>query len=320
MSVTTPTLEELKELFSIDDAYRLLGLEGESKKSRRCPNHDDRNPSFSIFDHGKRFKCFGCGIQGDGVDLVAVMKGISVAEARQEVLRWLGHREPVRQEQPHQTLRPAKIEFPPADKWDREIAQRVADSRGLRITSVEFAALWLGTLTFGQVCDYPSWILSDATHKCAEARRIDGNPFPAIGTLAERKAHTLAGSRKNWPLGLLPPAFEEPWLKEHVHRILLMEGGPDYLAACQIIAAQDVNILPVAMLGASQRIAFGALPYFAERETVIVAHPDEAGREAGIRWAQQIKGAGGQVEVVQGDNDLNDAVSAGGITNALELF
>ena len=85
----------------------------------------------------------------------------------------------------------------------------------------------------------------------AEARRIDRKPYPAIGSLGERKSHTLPGSSKSWPVGILPTGFEEPWLKEHCHKILLVEGGPDYLAACQLIAAEVCNILPVAMLGSS---------------------------------------------------------------------
>ena len=322
MSVTSlMTLDEAKERIRVHDLWREFGYDGEPKKQCRCPFHEDRSPSFSVFDDGRAWKCFtGCG-EGDAIDFLAKAKGISNEDACREFLKLAGgYREPIRHERPKQTLRQARIELPTGAPWDREIAQRVADSRALRITSVEFPALWLGTLTFGQVCDHDCWILSDATRKCAEARRIDGKPFPAIGALSERKAHTLAGSSKSWPVGLLPPAFEEPWLKQHVHKIILVEGGPDYLAACQIIAAQDINILPVAMLGAKLSIAFGAMPYFAERQTVIVAHPDESGREAGIRWAQQIKGAGGQVELVQGDNDLNDAVSAGDITNAIELF
>src|SRR5262245_39177077 len=95
------TLEELKERFSVQDAWHLLGLEGKPRKQCRCPHHHDRTPSFSVYDNGKRFHCFGCGIRGDGVDLVATMKGITVAEARQLALKYRGdYREPIRREQP----------------------------------------------------------------------------------------------------------------------------------------------------------------------------------------------------------------------------
>jgi hypothetical protein len=208
------------------------------------------------------------------------------------------------------------LELPPPVPYAKQIAERVADSRRLSIVAVEFSALWLKTATFAWICNEKCWILTDASRKCAEARRIDAKPFPAIGDLAERKSHSLRGSSKSWPVGLLPAGFEESWLKENVHKILLVEGGPDYLAACQIIAAQDINVLPVAMLGASQSISNDALPYFKNRRVTIVGHSDKAGREAGLRWAKQIQGAGGLVKLKNlTSGDLCDAVAAGA-TNA----
>ena len=46
-------LEVAKERIRIPDLWRELGLEGEPKKTCRCPFHEDRSPSFSIFDDGK---------------------------------------------------------------------------------------------------------------------------------------------------------------------------------------------------------------------------------------------------------------------------
>ena len=46
------------------------------------------------------------------------------------------------------------------------------------------------------------------------------------------------------------------------------------------------------MLGASVDICSAALPHFADRRVTMVAHADEAGRKAGLRWAKQIQGAG----------------------------
>jgi CHC2 zinc finger len=314
------TLEEIKERFLIDDAYALHGLEHEHRKLRRCPLHDDRNPSFSIFDHGRQFHCFGCGAKGDGVDLVAALKGITLAEARQLALKYLGaHREPIRREQPkREHPKPvAKLEIStslPDNYW--ELFQRVAASRGLSINAIAVPAAWLETVTFGTVCEQECWIISDDKRKCAEARRIDRKPFPAIGTLSERKAHTLGGSIKSWPVGLFPPGYEESWLRERVFRILLVEGGPDYLAACQLIApmvmANNLTVLPVAMLGASQEIASDALKLFTGRRVTILGHPDESGRAAAMQWGTQIQGAGGLVQPIQlKERDLCEMVAAG---------
>jgi hypothetical protein len=131
----------------------------------------------------------------------------------------------------------------------------------------------------------------------------------------------LSGSIKSWPVGILPPGFEEDWLRQHCHKILLVEGGPDYLAACQLIAAQDENVLPVTMLGASVSICMDALPHFANRRTTIVAHGDEAGRGAGLCWAKQIEVAGGLVRLVNmKQGDLCDAVSNGSINKLEEIL
>ena len=46
-----------------------------------CPFHQDRSPSFTIFDGGQRFQCFGCGAQGDVLDFVQRSHGISLREA-----------------------------------------------------------------------------------------------------------------------------------------------------------------------------------------------------------------------------------------------
>jgi DNA primase len=46
-----------------------------------CPFHDDRSPSFTIFEAGERFHCFGCGVSGDVLDYVRMTHGVSLPEA-----------------------------------------------------------------------------------------------------------------------------------------------------------------------------------------------------------------------------------------------
>ena len=157
---------------------------------------------------------------------------------------------------------------------------------------------------------------------------MDREDFPASANHSEHKSHAFSGySDKSWPVGILPPGFEDEWLTKHVHRIMLVEGGPDYLAACQIIAESPAtdfdNVLPVAILGAGNEIADEALVHFARRETMIVAHGETAGYDAADRWSAQIKSAGGAAQVLylnQG-TDLCDTV-AGGATydDILRLF
>lgn len=46
-----------------------------------CPFHADRSPSFTIYDDGRRFQCFGCGAHGDVLDFVQRLNQISLPEA-----------------------------------------------------------------------------------------------------------------------------------------------------------------------------------------------------------------------------------------------
>jgi DNA primase len=46
-----------------------------------CPFHADRSPSFTIFDGGRRFHCFGCGASGDVLDFVQRAYGVPLIEA-----------------------------------------------------------------------------------------------------------------------------------------------------------------------------------------------------------------------------------------------
>lgn len=46
-----------------------------------CPFHQERTPSFTIFDGGRRFKCFGCGVSGDVLDFVQELHGVGLRDA-----------------------------------------------------------------------------------------------------------------------------------------------------------------------------------------------------------------------------------------------
>lgn len=46
-----------------------------------CPFHADRSPSFTIYDNGKRYRCFGCGASGDVLDFVQRAHGVGLRQA-----------------------------------------------------------------------------------------------------------------------------------------------------------------------------------------------------------------------------------------------
>jgi hypothetical protein len=331
-------LEAALDKFSISDVWQLLGLPGEPPerdKSVRSPFRDEKNPSFSIFAKGKRWKDHGTGEHGNAIDFLAKARGLSNGDACRELIRLAGtgfdanggsveiakNLDAVAERKRVTSLLPRPL------PWDHDMAQRVADNRGLRITAVEFSFLWLGTLSFRYFCNVECWVLGDRSRRCAEARRIDRENFPASSNVPERKSHTFSGADKSWPVGIQPPGFEDEWLHENVHKILLVEGGPDYLAACQLIAESPQtdfdNVLPVAMLGASNDIADDALRHFSERQTTIVAHGDDEGCNAAERWKGQIiSAAGGAVKIfnLNQGTDLCDAVAAGATYSDIALF
>ena len=75
-------IDAIKQRFG--DCYNVLlahGITIDNKKRINCPfpGHNDDTPSFSLYDGGRRYKCFGCGAEGDELDLHARLEGISTA-------------------------------------------------------------------------------------------------------------------------------------------------------------------------------------------------------------------------------------------------
>jgi hypothetical protein len=103
------------------------------------------------------------------------------------------------------------------------------------------------------------------------------------------------------------------------HRtVLLVEGGPDLLAAHCVIAAEDrsKDTAAVALLGASHRIPEDSLAVFRGRRVRVFEHSDAGGRGAVKAWANQLYDAGADVDFIRFDGlrridgepvkDLND--------------
>jgi hypothetical protein len=259
----------------------------------------DRKHSFNFYRDDKgdeRFKCFGCGAQGDGIDLLAGALGLDHAEAVREFKRRAGGIEP-------EAMRPEKIRpkaaepqpWPELHNGTNEELETLARRRGLDVHGLALAQE-MGILRFGQSCGgRDCWLVTDASGQIAEARRIDGRPFPEFQHLPERKAHCLPGSRKAWPVGLIPH-HSNPSL---FRRLLLCEGGPDLLAGYHFAERFGAFAwLPVAMLGRSCRIAPEALAIMAGRHVRIVPHldPDGGGFKAAEAWADELRQAGATVD------------------------
>lgn len=82
----------LKEVYLIHDAWEDLGLPGEPSESCRSPFRDDLNPSFSVFDAGRKWKDYGTDESGDVFDFVQKAKGFDTFDTLLWIKEQQNHR------------------------------------------------------------------------------------------------------------------------------------------------------------------------------------------------------------------------------------
>ena len=71
--------EAVKNSIPVPDAAERYGLKPNRSGVTRCPFHDDRHPSMKLND--EYFFCFGCGADGDVIDLTAKLYGMNNYDA-----------------------------------------------------------------------------------------------------------------------------------------------------------------------------------------------------------------------------------------------
>ncbi|CAN5583895.1 hypothetical protein BH09VER1_BH09VER1_40280 [soil metagenome] len=154
----------------------------------------------------------------------------------------------------------------------------------------------LGHLLGAESREGRCFVVTDATRRVYQSRRLDGQPWALLQAKAWTSVaeHGLAG----WPLGAAEIAERR--------KVLLCEGGPDWLVAHEA----EPELAVCAMLGAKQRLHADALPHFTGKAVRILAHGDEAGKAAALAWAAQLTEAGARVHVAplryDDARDLND--------------
>lgn len=297
------TVDEILHRWPLRSMLARLNITVPERGKFRSPFRPDESPSCEIWKETIRDR--STGETYDAIRCFAEIKGMTNGEA----IRALAAELPGREPKPAPS--PARGLTLPSLTYSHKRAEVVAKLRGLD-RGPYMAGAYFRTLSFGTVGGFNCWVLTDGSKRIAEARRMDGKPFPAIGTLGERKSHTLRGSCKSWPLGITPPRAE---IMQGLP-VLLVEGMPDYLAACELAFYATREFLPVAMLGAGQSIHADALHIFKGRDVLILAHPDPSGIEAAKRWGAQLAQAGAKPKAQQLEGgDLNDIVTEHGAQN-----
>ena len=312
-----------------------------------CPFHVEKHGSFGVDNSRPEWAhCFGCGWSGDvfkywmdrrGCDFktaVGELAQIAGMAPMQENLKWEKLKTEIKKAEPEEIKLPA---LPPLRGLRDDEIEMIAATRGLSVASVRIAARTFKRIGYADwpkwesrggrwtspcqahffKCNFetpecspreswPSWIITDVTRRVGEFRRLDNLPYPRLKHDAI-KAWSTAG--KSWPVG----AAE----MEHRLNVLLVEGGPDVLAAYHFLHGFGMlgSVAVVGMLGGSNRIAEDALMHFRGRRVRIMMDADEvkeltttladgttrtrasrAGLSAALRWQEQLTAAGAAVE------------------------
>lgn len=320
MSECRKSLDEAKRRLPLPELLNQLGLGEHARRSARCPLHEDHSPSFSIWeaDSGWRWKCHkGCG-GGDEVSFMKIYLGVPDGDAIRSFCEMAGGQPaPMAGSRVIKPLCSLRRPTMPDDASPGTEAdwRALAAKRGLWWAAPAKAAE-LGTLFFGTVCGHWCWILTDERRLCAEARRMDGKLFPSFGEVRERKAHTIRGSVKSWPVGLAVRRFHI----SDFRAVMIVEGGPDYIAALHFVLRGTSDCLPIAFLGAgtASSIHPDAHALLLGRRGRFYQHADTSGNEAVRRWAAQLQTQEKAIDAFRFDGlrkmdgssvkDLNDCV------------
>lgn len=79
--------EQAKQLATTREAAEHYGLKVGRSGMACCPFHDDRTPSLKL---DERFHCFGCGEDGDVIDFVSRLFGLTAKEAAEKIINDFG--------------------------------------------------------------------------------------------------------------------------------------------------------------------------------------------------------------------------------------
>ena len=74
--------DAVKQSVTTRQAAELYGVKVRRNNMASCPFHKDKTPSMKV---DKRFHCFGCGADGDVIDFVSRLYGISSLETAQKI-------------------------------------------------------------------------------------------------------------------------------------------------------------------------------------------------------------------------------------------
>lgn len=302
----------IKSNYTISDIAGFCGLQLPAKGKFCSPFRQDRNPSCEVNEN--LFTDWTTGEHLDAPAFYAALRGITLAEARRELMQRLGitgKTSPATfQRACRPILKPAEKPAPkplpdlPHLYTDRQFFKELADIRSVSIEAVSLAVDNFGTIKFFHDSRWKrGWVLTDRSERVLQGRLITG----------EKWYH--GGKTHNFIKGIdYPVGIQTSWKFPADFPILLVEGSGDYLAACDVDLHAKREFLPVAMLGTSATIPDDCLPFFKGRDVRIIAHPGDGGRKAAEGWRSRLRAVCSVTleQFCDGDLDLNDLVKRDG--------
>jgi hypothetical protein len=294
-------IEEAKARFTIPILWRLFNLRGDPGNSCRSPFREDRSPSFSVYEEGRRWFDNATHEGGDAVDFLAKIKGFSNAEAYVELLNMMDGTIQGSAAAPIQPPEAKPKVKPPPDLSGLELCREGDLKQISELRSIPLEGLLLAyerKLLFAYEDPFQGrcWVITDDARRNAIARRLDGERFhyrqPKEGEKEGPKAKCWLHAEAKWPIGIAQ-AISFP-------AIALCEGGPDFLSAFALAHAGAVESLvaPVCMTGSGCSIHKEELSMFRGKRVRIFGHTDEAGQAALQRWAEQLQGEQAEVDAI----------------------
>ena len=184
-------LQVAKARLSIPALWHLLNLPGKPAKSCRSPFRPEYNPSFSVYEDGRRFHDFATGEGGDAADFVAMAYSLSAEEGVRRLIEMAGvlprpneranSGNFVRLPRDDDAEREAKrAGWPEFDEPAQKEIKAIAELRGLSVEGVSLATE-RGLLFCADSQEGRAWIITDSRRRNAQARRLDGQSWERLG-------------------------------------------------------------------------------------------------------------------------------------------
>jgi len=297
-------LDAAKARVTIADAWRALGLPGEPRRTCCSPFREDRHPSFSIFADGRGWKDFATGEAGDVVSFVKCATAGTDAEAIRRVLELAGGiASPVELAPRQGPAKPVPAPYDGLTGLDlqpptlREVMALAELRHWPTFAGLELAAR-RGLLRCADVKHWGdthrAWIFTDAARYSAQARRLDGEPWPGDGHTFKSK--TLRADADH------PPGLADIVACDR-RAVLICEGEPDALATLLLAWAGDIadKVGVVCLAGASKPLPPAVLEKLIGRRCRVLRQTDPAGHKAALAWAESIHAAGIVVDLANLD-------------------